>query len=208
MAKMEVQIPAPNFRVRQFHIRGTTPYMQNKMSARDMQAMMDKQAAGSVSKSKKNREPRDFDADCAGRTRRSDDGRYGIPAGGIRNGLISACRTVGFKMTHAKLAAFVEADCFDADDGQPLVAITKGEPERRDMLVNIQMTTDIRSRPVFAPGWEAVLTIRYDGDMFSDVDMTNLVMRLGQQVGIGSGRPDSPKSAGLGYGLFDIVNDD
>jgi hypothetical protein len=30
----------------------------------------------------------------------------------------------------------------------------------------------------------------------------NLMLRAGQQVGIGEGRPDSPNSNGLGWGRF------
>lgn len=40
--------------------------------------------------------------------------------------------------------------------------------------------------------------------MFSHNDIVNLMMRVGQQVGIGEGRPDSKNSAGMGWGLFDI----
>lgn len=34
--------------------------------------------------------------------------------------------------------------------------------------------------------------------------MVNLLSRAGLQVGIGEGRPDSKKSAGMGYGLFTV----
>ena len=33
-------------------------------------------------------------------------------------------------------------------------------------------------------------------------DVTNLMQRVGMQVGIGEGRPDSRDSAGLGWGTF------
>jgi hypothetical protein len=39
----------------------------------------------------------------------------------------------------------------------------------------------------------------------SDTDVVNLISRVGLQVGIGEGRPDSKQSAGLGYGLFEIL---
>jgi hypothetical protein len=41
--------------------------------------------------------------------------------------------------------------------------------------------------------------------MLSDTDVVNLISRVGLQVGIGEGRPDSKQSAGLGYGLFEIL---
>ena len=40
--------------------------------------------------------------------------------------------------------------------------------------------------------------------MLSDADIVNLISRVGMQVGIGEGRPDSKQSAGLGFGLFEI----
>jgi hypothetical protein len=54
--------------------------------------------------------------------------------------------------------------------------------------------------------WKASLTIRYDADQFTVEDVTNLVMRVGMQVGIGEGRPDSRNSAGMGWGTFEISN--
>ena len=54
--------------------------------------------------------------------------------------------------------------------------------------------------------WKAKLKIRFDADQFSLEDVTNLLSRVGQQVGIGEGRPDSKHSAGMGWGLFIIEN--
>jgi hypothetical protein len=42
--------------------------------------------------------------------------------------------------------------------------------------------------------------------MLTADDVTNLINRVGLQVGIGEGRPDSKDSAGIGLGLFEIVN--
>ena len=52
--------------------------------------------------------------------------------------------------------------------------------------------------------WGARLNIQYDAGMLSDADIVNLISRVGVQVGIGEGRPDSKQSAGLGFGLFEI----
>ena len=53
-------------------------------------------------------------------------------------------------------------------------------------------------------GWEAALRVQYDADQFTRHDVTNLLVRVGLQVGIGEGRPDSRKSNGQGWGLFDV----
>ena len=56
-------------------------------------------------------------------------------------------------------------------------------------------------------GWEAVVRIKYDADMFTLTDVANLLMRAGAQVGIGEGRPDSRKSCGIGWGIFDLIGE-
>jgi hypothetical protein len=191
-----------------FQIRGTTPFVQCKFSQKAIATMRDTQAAGSVAKKGKKREPKDFDGLFEGAIHWCGEGKKrwaGIPANGIRAAFVSACRTVGFQMTKAKLALFVEGDGFDFTEGTPLVKITKGEPKHVEHAVRIQNTTDIRVRAMWDPGWEAVVQVRYDADMFCLMDVTNLLARVGMQVGLGEGRPDSRSSAGMGWGLFRIV---
>lgn len=200
-----VAIKAPAFQVAEFHIRGTSPYVQNKFSKKAEDEIRATQAAGSQAKSKKVREPKDFDQACKNATYCSTEGWLGIPAPAFRDGMISACRTVGFKMTHAKLAAWVIADGFDAQSGKPLVKI-QGEPERYDAYVrNDNGSIDIRSRPMWKE-WSAVVRVKFDADMLSVTDVANLLMRVGYQVGIGEGRNASKDSSGMGWGSFEIVN--
>ena len=49
--------------------------------------------------------------------------------------------------------------------------------------------------------------MRYDADQFTAVDIANLMMRVGVQVGIGEGRPDSKTSTGMGWGTFEVINE-
>lgn len=203
MEKRQVQIAAPKLRTVEFALKGTAPYVQARFSAKAMQAMAAKMLAGSVSKKGAKREARNFDDDYQQAQHLSSEGWRGIPAGAFRQAMISACRLVGFRMTLAKLSVFVEADGFDKIDGVPLIRI-EGEPERLDMAVrNATGVADIRVRPIWRT-WKAKLRVRYDEDQFSLDDITNLVMRVGMQVGIGEGRPDSRESAGLGWGTFSI----
>jgi hypothetical protein len=201
-----VQIKAPNIRTAQFKLKGSAPYVQARFSAKAMQAMAAKMVSGTQSKKGQSRAARDFDDDFRQAQHVSTDGWRGIPAGAFRQAMISACRLVGFRMTLAKLSVFVVADGFDMVDGTPLIRI-EGEPERLDMAVrNATGVADIRVRPMWRE-WGALLNVQYDADQFSVTDVTNLVLRVGQQVGIGEGRPDSRDSAGLGWGLFTIVGD-
>lgn len=203
MTTKQVQIAAPKLRTVEFSIKGTAPYVQARFSAKAMQAMAAKMLAGQQAKKGAKRDARDFDDDFRQAQHISTEGWRGIPAGAFRQAMISACRLVGFKMTLAKLSVFVEADGFDKVDGVPLIRI-EGEPERIDMAVrNATGVADIRVRPIWRQ-WSAKLRVRYDEDQFSLDDITNLVMRVGMQVGIGEGRPDSRESAGLGWGTFAV----
>lgn len=55
--------------------------------------------------------------------------------------------------------------------------------------------------------WAADVRIRYDADQFSLTDVSNLISRVGSQVGVGEGRPDSKNSAGMGWGTFRLANE-
>lgn len=197
-------ISPPNFQLAKVKIVGTAPLVMNKMSSGNRIKIMEKQIAGSQSRKGQKREPKDFDAVYKGAMHTSDKGWHGIPASALRAGMVSACRLVGFKMTIAKLSVFVEADGFDADDGQPLVKLTVGKPVRKDMAVKLaDGSTDIIARPFFFP-WAAEPTLRWDADQFSAGDVVNLLSRVGLQVGIGAGRPDSKSSTGMGWGVFKV----
>ena len=203
MSNQTIQIAAPKLRVAEFKLIGAAPYVQMRFSQKAMNTMSEKMKAGSQAKGKKVREARDFNDDFEQAKHISTEGWCGIPAGAFHNGMISACRLVGFKMTLAKLSVFTLADGFDKVDGVPLVRIY-GEPEPCTMAVrNATGVCDLRCRPMWR-NWTANLRVQFDEDQFSITDITNLLMRVGQQVGVGEGRPDSRESAGLGWGLFTL----
>ena len=204
-----IVISPPNFQIGVFKIRGVTPYVQHKFSTETREEIKAAQEAGPISRKGKKRKPKDFQACYEQAIHYSTDGWAGIPAPGIRAALISACRVVGFHMTKAKLAIFVEHDGFEVTDGVPMVRITKGKPHYFEMPVRLESgVIDIHARPMWDPGWEAIIRIKFDGDMFSLEDVANLLYRAGQQVGLGEGRHDSRKSTGLGWGVFDIVREE
>ena len=200
-----VTIKPPNLKVAVFRIIGTAPYVQCKFSAKARQIMHDKQAGGSVSRKGAKRDPKDFQALYEGAMHKLPDGSHGIPAPAFRAAMVSACRIVGFKMTIAKMSVFILGDGFDPDDATPLVKILKGEPHYTEMPTrNETGVIDLRPRPMWDVGWEADLRVQFDADQFSVTDVANLLMRVGMQVGVGEGRPDSKKSCGMGWGLFEV----
>lgn len=198
-----ISIPAPKFQTVELGITGVAPLVTHKFSQKALLQIQATQEAGTQAKGKKQRDPKDFKAVYEGAKHIAEEGWCGVPAGAFRNAMISACRTVGYKMTHAKLATFVEADGFEKVDGTPLIRIY-GEPEMHiGYARNDNGSVDLRARPMWKH-WTMKVRIRFDADMFSMTDVVNLMSRVGQQVGIGEGRPDSKNSAGLGWGLFKI----
>jgi hypothetical protein len=205
-AVSHVEISAPHFKKLTIKIIGTTPYVQNKFSEKARAQMKAKQEAGSQSKKGKAREGKDF-IDCYENATYKDAKKdwAGIPAHSIRAAMVNACKIINFKMTIAKLALFVEADGFD-NDGTPLVKFSKGARRYFEQAVHNETgVCDIRARPMWDAGWEADLTIRFDADLFNETDVANLLLRAGQQVGIGEGRPNSRKCTGCGWGEFTLA---
>ena len=201
-SQISVVISAPNFKTIEFKIEGTAPFVQLRFTEKAKNEMLTNMA--SETKTKKKKDPREYDKEFIGAMYEGEKGMRGIPAAAFRNAMISACRTVGFKMTLAKLSVFVEADGFDKSEGTPLVKI-EGTPELcQHACRNANGGTDIRTRAMWKK-WSAKVKVRYDADQFSQNDVANLMMRVGMQVGIGEGRPDGRMSAGMGWGLFKLV---
>lgn len=198
-----VRISRPKLRTATIQIVGISPYVQHAFSEKQRKQMEETQRQGQQARGKRTREPKNFDLVYEAAKHVSQDGWLGIPAPAFRNAMISACRLIGFKMTHAKLSVFVEADGIDRNDGTPLVRII-GEPRIHQATVrNETGVADIRWRPMWE-SWSAGVNVTWDEDQFSATDVFNLMLRAGLQVGIGEGRPDSPNSNGLGWGRFRV----
>ena len=196
-----IQITAPNIKTAQFKIIGTAPYVQLRFSEKAMRMMQEKMEAGGTAKSKKQRAARDFDDDFKQALNVSEEGWHGIHAPAFRNAMVDDCRLVNFKMTLAKLSIFVTHDGLDAVDSAPLIRI-EGTPVKMVSSVrNATGVADLRVRAKFFP-WSAVLNVQYDADQFTVTDVANLLARVGMQVGIGEGRPNSKASCGMGFGTF------
>lgn len=199
-----VTIKAPSFGVAEFSIRGEAPLVIHRFSAKTKNEMKQKMETGKAAASKKAREAKDTD-DIFNEARYvSREGWDGFQAGAVRKAMISACRLVNFKMTLAKLSIFVQADGWDAKEPQiPLIRIY-GEATKQEDMARVETGQPyVTVRPAYHD-WTAKIRIRWDNDQFTISDITNLLMRVGQQVGIGEGRPDSKNSAGMGWGLFSI----
>jgi len=202
----EITIPPLNLQSAEFEIEGDTIMVQEKFSEKAKRQIKEVQEKGSQSRKGKKKEPKNFQKMFEESQHIAKDGWPGIPASAFRAGMISACRLVGFKMTLAKLSLFIVADGYDKSDETPLCKITKGRAKYRDDAVRIQNTCDVHARAMFEPGWRSKVRMEWDADQFSLKDVTNLLVRMGKQVGLGAGRPDSRSSAGMGWGTFKVLD--
>jgi hypothetical protein len=202
--KRGVTISPPKFEVASVTIVGDAPLVIHAFSQKAQNMIKATQEAGQQARKGRAREAKDFEAAYQSARHISQDGWDGVPCAAIRNALISACRTVGFKMTIAKMSLFCIADGYD-DRGTPLVKITHGQPSCHiGPARNANGGIDLRARPMWEPGWRARVTLRWDADQFSAEDVINLLARAGGQVGLCEGRPDSKMSAGCGWGTFTV----
>lgn len=200
-----VVISAPKFNTVEVILQGTAPLVVERFSKKV--ELMAKMALGSTAANKKVRTARDYDNEAEESRYRGPDGWEGMNASAFRIGMIGACRLVGFKMTLAKLSLFVEADAFDLKDGIPLVRVYGKSETYTAHTRNATGVVDVRARPMYRE-WAVKLRVRFDADQFSAQDVYNLIARVGGQVGIGAGRPDSKASAGCGFGTFEVVPND
>ncbi len=202
-----VTIKPPNFGRAEFEIKGTEVLVIHRFSAKTKEEMKKKMETGRAAGNKKIREPKDTNQTYEEARYRAKEGWDGFHAGAMRNAMISACRLVGFKMTLAKLSIFVEADGYDRLEPQiPLVRIRGCQPQKQEDLARVETGQPYVTVRAAYHGWSAKVRIRWDADQFTIEDVANLLSRVGQQVGLCEGRPDSKNSAGMGWGLFDVVS--
>lgn len=205
-SEQTVTIKPPNFGIVEFLARGQAPLVIHRFSAKTKAQMKLKMETGKAAGNKKNREAKATDDLYEEARYRSAEGWDGFNASSIRAAMISACRLVGFKMTLAKLSVFVEKDGVDRDEPQiPLIRIY-GDPVKQEDMARVETGQPYVTVRAAYHDWSAKIRIRYDADQFTLADVSNLMARVGLQVGIGEGRPDSKNSAGMGWGLFTIEN--
>lgn len=203
-SEKSVSISAPNFGRAEFEILGSEVLVIHRFSAKTKAQMKQKMETGKAAGSRKNREAKDTDQTYQEARYISPEGWDGFHAAALRNAMISACRLVGFKMTLAKLSIFVEADGHDKEEPQiPLIRII-GKPVKQEDMARVETGQPYVTVRAAYHGWKARVRIRWDMDQFTLEDITNLLARVGLQVGLGEGRPDSKNSPGMGWGLFEV----
>jgi hypothetical protein len=204
---VSVQIEKPKFEVATFPIIGTSPLVICRFSTRVIHGITAEHGKpggrGRSTRGKKVIDHKLIYEECR---YRNSEGWEGFHASAPRNAMISACRLVGFKMTIAKLSVFTMPDGYDKDEPQiPLVRLYGCKPVMQQDAVRNTNTGQfsVTTRAAYHD-WKADLKIKWDTDQFSLGDIANLLQRVGTQIGFGCGRYDSPESAGMGWGLFEV----
>lgn len=173
-------------------IRGISTLVLNQWSEKAKEQLRRKHAG----EKKKDRSPRDPEAECEAATYRLSDGRVGVPAAAFRKAMVSATDvSQGLPKTHVRKGVFVLGDEGD------LVAIeTTGAKMGEHTVCPQGGGADLRYRPMFEE-WGATLRIQYDQDVITADSIVNLVNRAGFGIGVCERRPEKDGN----WGRFEVV---
>jgi len=200
-----ISIPAPHIDEARLTIIGTAPLVIHRFSAKTKNQLKTNMETGPVGGRRRKREATDTDDLFEASRYRAKQGWDGFHAAAIRLAMIAACRLVDYKMTLAKMSLFVVADGWDATEPQiPLVRILGAKATKQEDMARVSNGNPYVTVRAAYHDWRANLVLRYDADQFTLDDVSNLLMRAGQQVGICEGRPFSKDSAGMGWGTFKL----
>lgn len=203
-----VEVKAPNFKKAVFKIEGIAPLVVHRFSEKLKEQMKQKMETGKAAQTGKDRSPKKVEDIFEEARYRSKEGWDGFKASAIRNSMIAACRLINYPMTLAKMSVVCIEDGWDRVEPQvPLVRIYGKAEMQQDWARTSTGEPYLCIRPAFYK-WHANVQLRWDADQFTLEGITSLLTRAGLQVGICEGRLFSPKSAGMGWGLFEIVNDE
>ena len=188
-----VKIPPIDFGTAKITLIGDTPLITNKMSEKAKQQMLDKQ----MKKAKTAKEAKDPEACFKGSLYPipGKKNKYGIPAGGIKQAAVSACRFVdGVKMTAAQGSFHVLAGPGN------LIEIEGDDPVMDESIVRVgnfpNKVADIRYRARFDK-WSVTFPVKFNKRMISVEQLANLYDNAGFAVGLCEWRPEKKGSFGM-----------
>lgn len=182
-----VNVPAPDFQVIEFRVRGVTPLIMHQWSDKAKQVILDKHMKKArAAKEAKNPEQDYYDSMYILPGGNPMEGPYGFPSIAFKAAMVRAGTYVEQKMTYLRGAFHVLGD---------MVRI-EGIPQMREDMVRVQMTVDVRFRAEF-PEWEADIPVRINARAISAEQVANLLVTAGFSVGIGEWRPEKDGQNGM-----------
>lgn len=193
VAEEKISIPPIRKQQATITIIGVSPLLVNKFSTKSKTEMLEKQ----TKKARGAKETRNPAQEVESAVYRLPDGRYGIPASGVKNCAISACRFIeGVKMTTAKGSFFV----IEEADGLVPIDVKGGKHQIDERIVAIgpfgKKTKMVRFRPRFDE-WQCTFKVMYDPDTISAEQLLNLYERAGFSVGLCEYRPERSGALGM-----------
>lgn len=185
-----VEIPALNIATMELVLIGDSPLICHAWSRKMKVAMLDKQ----MKKPKQGRETRDPEQDYQDSLYPLPSGGYGFPAVAFKSAAVDACSHVAEMTKVAARGAFhINGEMVRID----------GVPSPREDMVRVGMgSSDLRFRGEFRT-WKAKLSIRFNANVLSPAQITNLFNVSGFAIGVGEWRPQRDGS----YGMFHVATE-
>ena len=190
MAKREKSnvrvVTAPKFEVAtmEIEVTGQSPLSMNRYSEQDLP---DKDA------------PAEEWAEH--RTHRDEDNNVVFPASAFKGSIMAAARCFGKRINATGIKQNIQVL-------GPWIGIQFDRQTVFTTWVNqppgARGTPAMCHRPLFH-GWRARLTVTYNPIVFTAQEVFDIFEAAGQTVGIGSGRPGSVGSGGIGLGMFHVM---
>ena len=189
-----LDIPEPVIHTAVFTLKGSTPLIMHEWSEKAKKQIRDKQQK----KAKPKKEARKPKEEYESAKIKNSKGELSIKAIWIKSAMVKSARFVeNLPMTLLRGALFVQGD----DDELIKLRYKKEEMvEDTVRLSGIGRSADLRYRP-YIYGWEADVTVEYDGDVLTLEQLTHLLMKAGFSNGIGENRPER---SGDNYGRFTV----
>ena len=188
-------IPELDLRRLTLRVVGTSPYVSHAWSEKARKMMRDAQS-GAPTQGKKKREGRKPEEEYLASIHLTLDGRPGIPARSFKACAVDAANDVGLQKTKMKSAFHVEGDIL------PLINFIG--PQMREDSVRLESGVASLAYRAMFPEWQVDLNIIYNAGVITAAHLINLFRTAGFGIGVGEGRPKSPKGCGMGWGMFTI----
>jgi hypothetical protein len=186
--QLVIQLPAMKVQHMEITLIGDSPLICHAWSDKAKARILDKQ----MKRAKAGNEAKDPEADYAASLYRGAKGEYVFPCVAFKSAAVDACSHVAEITKVQARGAFHIIGEF---------ARIEGEPSPREDMVTIGMgSADIRYRGEFKQ-WRVRLRIRYNSNVLSAEQITNLFNTAGFAVGVGNWRPEKNGS----FGMFHVA---